>query len=730
MRLFKARSKKLFKRETSGTLLALMLISMLVFHSIYAVEATASIPWVIKPEVSEPGDNPLVYSPPTPVAGKGIWIWRLSGAEGGNVSAIIEKCKKAGIKWVAIKCGDGTDFWSEQCTPSLITRFHNAGIKFLGWQYVYGDDPIGEAGVADEILGTAVDGFIVDAESEYEGKPDSAVVYLEEIRGAHPDSFVAYTTFPIIDYHKDFPYIEFGRYSDAVMLQAYWKEIGVSPEEMIDWMEEQWNKWHKIWKEGGYGDSIKPIIPIGQGWNVSESEITTFCNLVYRHGYDGISLWRYGTMTEENWEAYTKCFPPTIIVPDDYPTVQAAINAADHGDTVYVRAGTYYENVVVNKTISLFGENKETTIIDGKGVGNVVYLISSGVIVDGFMVQNSGSEWPDAHGIYLWFSSGSKLSGNVLTKTSYGIGLYFSHENTLSSNTITNNTGSGIHLWNSSGNILSDNMLKNNENSGISFGDLCSGNTLSSNNITNSYWGIQHYMSSSNTFSGNIIRDSWYGIDLMSGSSDSTLSNNTIANNEFGIILYGASGNFICHNNFVNNTSQVISYLCTNIWDDGYPSSGNYWSDYSDVDRCCGPDQDIPGKDGIWDHPYVIDENNTDNYPLVKPYKLGNLSVSIYTDKHSYHAGETIHLGLEVTNPDSVKYVCFAVWVELPDNSTYLYMHQHSVVLPIGLEYSNPTFDSIILPSLPTGNYTWHAAFLERATHTIIVEDTAEWKFL
>lgn len=104
-------------------------------------------------------------------------------------------------------------------------------------------------------------------------------------------------------------------------------------------------------------------------------------------------------------------------------------------------------------------------------------------------------------------------------------------------------------------------------------------------------------------------------------------------------------------------------------------------------------------------------------------------AVSTYTDKYIYHAGDTMHLGLDVTNPNSVKYLCFALWVTLPDSSIYLYMHEHSVTLPIELNYANPSFQSVKLPSLPSGKYTWHAAFLERATHKTIVEDTAEWEF-
>jgi hypothetical protein len=65
------------------------------------------------------------------------------------------------------------------------------------------------------------------------------------------------------------------------------------------------------------------------------------------------------------------------------------------------------------------------------------------------------------------------------------------------------------------------------------------------------------------------------------------------------------------NNNFVGNAQQVSSNASTNIWNNGYPSGGNYWSDYSGADE--NP------KDGIGDTPHVIDNNNVDRYPLMKP---------------------------------------------------------------------------------------------------------------
>jgi len=71
-----------------------------------------------------------------------------------------------------------------------------------------------------------------------------------------------------------------------------------------------------------------------------------------------------------------------------------------------------------------------------------------------------------------------------------------------------------------------------------------------------------------------------------------------------------------CHNDFIENDKQVMDKEHANVWDDGYPSGGNYWSDYDGVDLYSGPYQNEAGSDGIGDTPYVIDDVNQDRYPL------------------------------------------------------------------------------------------------------------------
>jgi len=95
------------------------------------------------------------------------------------------------------------------------------------------------------------------------------------------------------------------------------------------------------------------------------------------------------------------------------------------------------------------------------------------------------------------------------------------------------------------------------------------------------------------------------------------IRDNIVWNCSYGIIPPESAGNFIYHNRFINNTVQASADLnYANTWDDGYPSGGNYWSEYVDVDEKQGPYQNLTGNDGIWDNPYIINTNNTDRYPF------------------------------------------------------------------------------------------------------------------
>jgi len=224
------------------------------------------------------------------------------------------------------------------------------------------------------------------------------------------------------------------------------------------------------------------------------------------------------------------------------------------------------------------------------------------------------------YGIQLSSSNNNSISGNNITNNGYyGIDLIDSSNNTLSGNNITNNEAS-IHLQDSVNNNIHGNNMNNN-----GYGIVLAysyNNTIYRNSIlNNSKSGILIVSSSNNNISeNNVTNNGWTGIDLAYSSNDNDIYGNHVANNRNGgISLSESSNNSIYHNSFVNNAYQVYTYDSVNVWDDGYPSGGNYWSDYAGVDEKKGPNQNLPGSDGIGDTPYVIDDENQDRYPLMHP---------------------------------------------------------------------------------------------------------------
>ena len=101
--------------------------------------------------------------------------------------------------------------------------------------------------------------------------------------------------------------------------------------------------------------------------------------------------------------------------------------------------------------------------------------------------------------------------------------------------------------------------------------------------------GVSLISSSNNSIVGNNITNNFCGVTIVSSSSNNSISGNNITNNITGIaLLTPSSNNKIFHNNFINNNIQVLSDSA-DIWDDGYPSGGNYWSDYTGADLYNGP---------------------------------------------------------------------------------------------------------------------------------------------
>jgi len=414
--------------------------------------------------------------------------------------------------------------------------------------------------------------------------------------------------------------------------------------------------------------------------------------------------------------------------PADFHTIQEAMNAAYPRDTIYVKTGTYYEHVVVNKSVSLVGENKTTTMIDGNKTGTVVHVASDNVTVTGFTIQNSGHEY----GIYLNHSDDCVISGNTINDNWCGIKVYLSTNCTVTENNVSDNyrgiivfasnyctlsgnnvsdnlfgmellgsdncvisgntvkeNGNGIELFYSVNCTLRDNKMTDNEcnlavtvqpgfslehfmhdidvsntvngkpiyylvnehdkripeNAGYVAAINSTNITVENVNLTHNYPGVLFAFTSnstvknvkvSNSFDdvciycsdscaiiGNNITGSgerWSGIYLVCSGNCTVIENNVVSNvlAYARITLYNSSDNILFHNNFINITHvEIINSI--NVWDNGYPSGGNYRSDYVGSDAYSGSYQNETGSDGIGDTPHVITMDNVDRYPLMAP---------------------------------------------------------------------------------------------------------------
>ncbi|UCE38642.1 MAG: right-handed parallel beta-helix repeat-containing protein [Thermoplasmata archaeon] len=287
----------------------------------------------------------------------------------------------------------------------------------------------------------------------------------------------------------------------------------------------------------------------------------------------------------------------TIYVPTDYPTIQEAINAAKDGDTVYVFSGTYNENVLINKTINLTGENMESTIINGGGGGETVYVIADWVNITGFTITNDnpfiegliinsdyntivGNKFSNIRiGIYIHYSSGNIIMGNIMLENGiYIIGEQLEHWNTHNIDISNTVDGKPIYYWKNQieGIIPSDAgqvILANCTNvivGGQTITNVCVGISLgfSSNNhiISNGVFSCKYkfsirlHYSSGNTIMGNFVDNNRYFGLYLNDSSGNNISGNTFSNSQLGEGIYfiNSHGNYIAGNTINSNLDHGI----------------------------------------------------------------------------------------------------------------------------------------------------------------------------
>jgi len=307
--------------------------------------------------------------------------------------------------------------------------------------------------------------------------------------------------------------------------------------------------------------------------------------------------------------------------PADFCSIQEAINAASNGDIIYVKMGTYNENLVVNKTVSLVGENRKNTVISAwlRHNRGPICVKANNVSIKGFTVRLQSSTYYTSC-ILVDHSKGNNISYNTLVSGDVGIHFLSSDNNILANNEASGNHLICISLQNSSRNIVVNNSASDFPDAiGILVTEDSNNNLVAGNNVSALNVGITLEDSNGNMISRNVASMNECGVSLIGNCSDNTIVENRVLMNECGveIDLDSAGLNLLYHNEFTENNVQARVLKGQVSMDSGYPTGGNYWSNHSDEDLYSGPLQDETGSDGIVDQAYVIDENNVDRYPIV-----------------------------------------------------------------------------------------------------------------
>ena len=212
----------------------------------------------------------------------------------------------------------------------------------------------------------------------------------------------------------------------------------------------------------------------------------------------------------------------------NYSTIQQGIDQANDGDTVFVYNGTYYENIVIDKSISLIGESNTTTFIDGRDVGNVIKINADGVTIKGFTIQQGGLTYPLA-GINC-SSDNNTISENSIMSNYYGIIIYRSSTNKIIGNIFQNNNNCGIYVSHSTHNIIENNTIQLHTYNGIGIYYSSDNNTIQRNTFKNNkYCGVNIRSSSFNIVRENIFIDNNIGIHVPS--TENTVEANSFFNN-------------------------------------------------------------------------------------------------------------------------------------------------------------------------------------------------------
>lgn len=268
---------------------------------------------------------------------------------------------------------------------------------------------------------------------------------------------------------------------------------------------------------------------------------------------------------------------------DHFDKIQDAINKASIGDRIIVYEGTYEENILIEKSISLFGEDVDQVIIDGGNEESVVTIDSSNVDFSTFTIKNSGMNATDAgikmtasskncqivenritdciYGLYVDRCDNTLFAQNYIFETRNATFFISSDDNTIEYNHVYNNEMHGIFLNRTcANNLIQQNIVYDNGWYGIYLNDDCRDNTVSDNKVyENRNTGIRIEDSVSNTLvsTNEIFMNTNYGVFVV-GTQTEITKNKVTGNEKHGIFLFADDSTLVLNNNASDNMLDGI----------------------------------------------------------------------------------------------------------------------------------------------------------------------------
>jgi len=380
-----------------------------------------------------------------------------------------------------------------------------------------------------------------------------------------------------------------------------------------------------------------------------------------------------------------------------YTTVQDAIDVANKGDTVRVFAGIYYENVIVNKSVTLIGSGTSKTKIDGGGISNVIVVIADWVNISGFHLINSRLDSSYA-GININNLKNCNISNNNLSYNRNGILLTYSQNISIYNNEIIDNDFQGIRVENSNHVSIIQNNIDLNERTGIAL-NWAHNNSVINNNITSTnYGGLTIQESDDNEIINNrILSNAWNGFYLGACDRNKIHKNNISSNDGSGIYILDSSKlNNISHNIIKLNAWRGILHYCSNNKivnnhiENGIFIRGKYVKIHNNTIQKNGIYIEYPGKfDKLYYDSHEISNNTVDGKPIYYFKDMNNIETPI-------DAGSVIFASCDNTMVDDFKFNGIEIGIQIAYSNMFFINNSKFSNNGYGLDFIESTHNRVL----------------------------------